>query len=147
MKLQHKAKSLPSLSRSLVHRSELWNGYINKSFPTGYLCTFRKQKKKMIVQERPKTSTLQVSVPSAPNQALYTRKYSSNLKHEQLLFSYLMARQILSYLLKDVSSHRWSLPQARRLLLIALQYSPQFFALYQQYHRLPCLCPPSTSVG
>lgn len=94
----------------------------------------------MLVQERPKASALQVSAFSTLNQALWLKKHSSDLKRDQLLFYYLMARQILNAILKDVANHRWTFPQTRRLLLIAVKYPSQFFDLYRQYRRLPCVC-------
>ncbi|HEY9740786.1 MAG TPA: hypothetical protein V6C90_09885 [Coleofasciculaceae cyanobacterium] len=94
----------------------------------------------MIVQERPKTSALHISASSTLNQALWLKKHSSDLKRDQLLFYYLMARQILNAILKDVANYRWTFPQARRLLLIAVKYPSQYFDLYRQYRRLPCVC-------
>lgn len=72
-----------------------------------------------------------VSALSALNQALCLRKHSNDLKRNSQLFYRLMARRIFAEFLKDALSRRWSLPQARGLL-VALKYSHKLFALPDQ---------------
>ena len=69
-----------------------------------------------------------VSALSALNQALFLRKYSSDLQRIKQSYYRLMARRIVAEVLKDALSRRWSLPQARGLL-VALKHSPKLFAL------------------
>jgi GT2 family glycosyltransferase len=73
-------------------------------------------------------SRFKASALSALNQALFLRKYSSDLHRDRLVYYRLMARRIIAEICKDLLSRRWSLPQVRGLL-VALKYAPKLFAL------------------
>jgi len=73
-------------------------------------------------------SRFKISVLSALNQALCIRKNAPNLRQLKGLYYRLMMRRIVAELLKDLLSRRWSLPQARGMV-VANRYSHKLFSL------------------
>jgi GT2 family glycosyltransferase len=69
-----------------------------------------------------------IAVLSAMNQALCIRKHSENLVRCKYQYYFLISRRVIAESMKDAFSRRWSLPQARGLL-VALRYSRQLFSL------------------
>lgn len=73
-------------------------------------------------------SRFKISVLSALNQALCIRRNAPNLSQVKGLYYRLMMRRVVAELLKDLLSRRWSLPQARGIL-VANRYSHKLFSL------------------
>ncbi|HEY9908930.1 MAG TPA: glycosyltransferase [Thermosynechococcaceae cyanobacterium] len=71
---------------------------------------------------------LQVAALSSLNQAIFLRKYSSNLRRDKRAFYQLMARRVIAEALKDTLSCRWKFPQLRGIL-VALKHAPSVFFL------------------